>query len=94
MKKLNFKEFGYCADITRRQQIRRDVRREIADLLYGQVQGIVAHDLAFKVYRSEGEIEVTDEEAQLLVRVFEHFTTGMFIDGLLAQLNPNTEKNE
>lgn len=92
MKKINFKEFGYYADITHRQQVRRDVCREIADLLYGNVQGIVAHDLAFKIYRSEGAIEVTDEEAQLLVRVFEHFTTGVFIDGLMDQLNPKNEE--
>lgn len=92
MKKINLKEFGYYADITKRQQIRRDARREIADLLYGKVQGIVAHDLAFKIYRSEGEIEVSDEEAQLLVRVFEHFTTGVFIDGLMDQLNPKKEE--
>ena len=94
MKKINFKEFGYYTDIARRQQVKCDIRREISNLLYTKVQGIVAHNLAFTIYKSEGDFEITDEEAQILTRVFEHSTTGMFIDGLLAQLNenPKTEK--
>jgi len=91
MKKINLKTFGYYADISKRQQVTCDIRREIADLLYMKVQGIVAHDLAFAIYHSEDEIEITDEQAQILTRVFEHFTTGAFIDGLLAQLNNNSK---
>lgn len=89
MKKINLKEFGYYAGIARRQQVTCDIRRDVADLLYMKVQGIVAHDLAFTIYKSDGDVEITDEQAQILTRVFEHFTTGAFIDGLLAQLNNN-----
>lgn len=94
MKKINFKEFGYYTDIAQRKPVKCDLRSEISNLLYTKVQGIVARNLAFAIYKSEGDFKITDEEAQILARVFEHFTTGMFIDGLLAQLNenPKTEK--
>lgn len=92
MKKVNLKEFGYYADIAKRQLVKCDIRREIANLLYTKVQGIVAHNLAFSIYRSDGEIEIADDEAEILLRVFEHFMTGAFIDGLMEQLNPKKEE--
>lgn len=63
-----------------------DARKTVADVLYMQFSGIAAHDLAFRIYRSEGEMEVNDEEAELLTQLGDR-STGVFRDSLHAALD-------
>ena len=95
MKKLNFKEFSIYAGIDKKVKVRCDMRRNIADLLYTQVHGIEAHNLAFTIFRSEGVIEVTDGELSILKSAIERFGTGSIIDALtdhIAELNSTKEE--
>lgn len=63
-----------------------DARESFADIVYMNANGIRAHALAMKIYRSEGEEEFTDEEVRLITGLAERFCTPVFIDGLRAQI--------
>ena len=64
MKKINLKEFDVFTDITKRQRVRCDMRRSVANLLYNQMHGIEALNLALMIHRSDGELSVSDEEVR------------------------------
>lgn len=70
-----------------------DVRETFADMIYNNVNGIKAHALALKIYKSEGEADYTDDEVKLVRVVAERLCVPGFIDGLNEQLdnNPNNE---
>lgn len=48
MKKVNLKEFDVFTDISKRQRVRCDMRRSVANLLYNQMHGIEALNLALR----------------------------------------------
>lgn len=89
MKSIDFKSFGLFTDITHEKRITGDVRREFADLVYLRTGGIAAHDLAFRIYRSNGPVELTDEEAAIVQDTARRFCNGAFIDGIDEQLAKN-----
>lgn len=62
-----------------------DVRREFADIIYKSVNGVVAHDLALRIYRSEGEIEVNSEEFGIMSQIAESGTP-IFNDSFKANV--------
>ena len=86
MTKLNFKQFAMPAGINGRGIRTGDARESFADIVYMNANGIRAHALALKIYRSEGAEEFTDEEVRLITGLAERFCTPVFIDGLRAQL--------
>ena len=59
--KINFKEFRMFVDIAQENTRVVDARREFADIIYKSVNGVVAHDLALRIYRSEGDLAVNPE---------------------------------
>lgn len=79
MTKVNFKKFRMFLDITGERTKLFDIRREVADSIYTEMSGIVAHDLALRIYRSEGEIELNEEEINLLTE-FSKRCSGAFAD--------------
>ena len=79
MKKIDFKHFKMFTDISHENLIEQDLHRDFADLLYKNVNGIAAHDLALRIYRSEKPVELSDEEIALL-REFIKNGTPIFID--------------
>lgn len=86
MSKLNFKQFTMPAGISGRGNRTGDARESFADIVYMNANGIRAHALAMKIYRSEGAEEFTDEEMRLIMGLAERFCTPVFIDGLRAQM--------
>lgn len=91
MAKIDFKKFRIFTDISQERTAEVDVRKTVADVLYMQFSGIAAHDLAFRIYRSEGEIDLNDDEKSLLTQLGDK-STGVFRDSLAAALN--NEQNE
>ena len=93
MKEMNFKEFGIYTGVSRKNRQVGDARESFADLLYLHANGIRAHALALKIYRSEGLAEYTDEEIALIRETAYKYCLPNFIDGLEDQLNnnPNNE---
>lgn len=59
-----------------------DARESLANMLYLNVNGIRAHALALKIYRSEGDTDYTDEEVKTIFEVANIYATPAFIDGL------------
>jgi len=86
MTKINFQQFRIPAGIDRSRYQTGDARESVANMLYLNVNGIRAHALALKIYRSEGETDFTEEEVRTLREVADTYATPAFIDGLNEQL--------
>jgi hypothetical protein len=86
MKKINFKEIDVYTDISKTKSVKGDARKEFANLLYTSCDGIDAHSLAFKIYESDGEIEITEQQEAIILRLAEQRCTPAFIDGIRKQL--------
>lgn len=91
MAKINFQQFRIPAGIDRSRYQTGDARESVANMLYLNVNGIRAHALAFKIYRSEGETDFTEEEVRTLREVADTYATPAFIDGLNEQLEGGAE---
>lgn len=63
-------------------------------MIYLNVNGIKAHALAMKIYRSEGETEYTPEEVRLIKEVAERLCAPNFIDGLTEQIEQNNKHSK
>lgn len=99
MTSVNFKDFFLYTDIAKRQRVRCDIRREISNLLYSRMHGIEALNLALAIYRSDGEVSVTDDELRLLRTAVERFGTPALIDAFNEQVHavgdaPEADKPE
>lgn len=92
MTKIDFQYFKVYTSISRKSARAVDVRETFADLIYGNVNGIRAHALAMKIYRSEGETEYSEDEVKLIQAVANKMCVPGFLDGLSEQLdNSKTE---
>lgn len=91
MAKLNFQHFKIPTGIDRTQYRTGDARESVANMLYLNVNGIRAHALALKIYRSEDETDFTEEEVRTLRDVADTYATPAFIDGLNDQLEGGAE---
>lgn len=85
MKKINFRTFAFFTDITRENTVKQDVARELADLIYKNGNGVLAHDVALRIYESKGDVELTDEEVAYL-EGFMRGLTPAFQDSFRANL--------
>ena len=61
MRKINFKKMKFWTGIDHSKIIEQDVRLDLGNLIYkfGDIRGM---DLALRIYKSEGEIELNDME--------------------------------
>ena len=59
--KVNFKRMKFWSGIDHTQTIEQDVSLDLANLIYkfGDIRGM---DLALRIYKSDGELELTDLE--------------------------------
>lgn len=81
MKSIDFKNFRAYNDISHRTTTTADIRRDFADLIYKNMNGIVAHDLALRIYRSEALVVVNEEEEKIIMQLAEKGLP-IFIDSL------------
>ena len=82
MKKINFKQFEIFVDIDKTKSIVKDVHKDIANSIYTSYIGLDAHALAYKIYGSDGELELDDEECKLLMQFAESHDSPSLIDSL------------
>ena len=80
--KINFEDIGIYTDIERKTMVRLDMKKKIANDLYNRGQGIAFHALALKIYNSQGEIELSEEEYNLLMDYTRQMGTPAAIDAL------------
>jgi len=82
---IDFSHFQAFTGISHEKVVEQDIHKEIADLLYTQYNGIMAHDVALRIYKSEGPVEFNKEEVDFL-RKFAQNGTPIFMDSLEANI--------
>lgn len=86
MKKINFKEFPVKKNISGTEIQKEDLREQFADLIYSNINGIRALNLAQKIYKSEGEEEYNDGEIDIINSTVNELCIAKVIDSLQAIL--------
>ncbi len=89
MKTINFKRFEMPTDVKDISSIQiADVRKDAANQIYRNGTTIEEKRLAEKIYDSDGEIELSDEEAFLLETVSKRSAFNLpFQDAVSKALN-------
>ena len=82
MTTINFKQFPIPKDITHSEWVEMDLRETFANLIYMNMGGIRAHDLAFNIFHSEGSITYDDADVEIIKHVTEFYGMPRLIDGL------------
>lgn len=67
------------------------MRRSVANLLYNQMHGIEALNLALTIHRSEGELSVSDDDLRMLQTAVERFGTPALIDAFAEHVKEYNE---
>lgn len=85
-KTIDFRHFKVFTDISQKESNEVDIAFQVADLLYKKSNGIVAHDLAHRIYKADGPVEFTQEELDALKPFVEENFTPLFIDSYNANI--------
>lgn len=85
MKSIDFLHFKAYTDITQSTSIETDVRLTFADMLYKNMNGVMAHDIAMRIYKSNGPIVLNETELELVTE-FSKGMTPIFQDSLAANI--------
>lgn len=78
-------DFNAPSSIVKLPIVPLDARKEFANAIYMGMNGIVAHDLAFRILHSEGGIEVSDEEELIIVDTAK-MCKAVFYDSIMSAL--------
>ena len=84
--KIDFRKFRLFTDITQEKTKETDVSFKFADMLYKKCDGIMAHDLALRIYKSKDPVEFTQEELDALMPFVNTYFTPLFIDSFTANI--------
>lgn len=86
MKTIDFTKFKMFVDISQEETVISNQRVEFADVIYKNVPGIAAHELAMRIYKSDGPMELSDEDLSILLPFVEQGFVPVFIDSFKANL--------
>ena len=89
--KIDFEHITVFADIGQTIPAVADERKEIANIIYSQGQGIECHALALKIYNGDKDTEYSDEEVTLIMKFVEHFFAPCFIDAMRGIIQKEEE---
>lgn len=64
--KANFRKFPVYTSIRKDMVMEQDIAFPLANGIYTNIPGIMAHAVALKIYGADGEVELTPEETQAL----------------------------
>lgn len=67
--KVNFEKFEMYTSIRKDSTVLVDVKDTVANTMYTSMPGIAPASLAMKIYNSDGEVELTQEEVLILDRM-------------------------
>jgi hypothetical protein len=82
----------FYRDIAKTDAVMTNIKEQLADNIYKNGQGIAHYALALKIYNSQGECELTDEEYRLLVNYAEQMCTPIVIDAIKNVTNNDSSK--
>ena len=80
MKKIDFQHFRIENGIKNDVIVEMDVREQLANVIYNNVNGIAALTLAQKIYKSEGETEYDEREIKVLTEVIDNICRAAIVD--------------
>ena len=80
MKKIDFQHFNLSVGIATDNTIMVDVREDLANLIYNNVSGIAALEVARKIYKSEDVTEFDEREMDVITKAIEGLGKASFID--------------
>lgn len=83
--KVNFKELPVYTSIRKDKTEKVDVSEVIADTIYKNVGGVVAHSLALRIY-NDGEVELNEKESEIIRMVADGFV-GIIADSIKDKLS-------
>lgn len=83
--KINFKKLPVYTSIKKDKTEEFDASFLIANTIYTQVGGLVAHSLAMRIYE-QGEVELNEKEIELIRKVADGFV-GVLADSIKDRLS-------
>ena len=86
--KINFRKFPVYASIRKDMVIEQDISFPIANGIYTHIGGVMAHSVAIRIYNSDGEIVLTDEESAAFAEWVKMFS-GVIADSLCDYISKN-----
>lgn len=82
--KVDFRKLKIYTSIRKDEVKEMDASFLIANTIYTNMGGVMAHSLAMRIYE-QGEVELNDKEAELLVKLADGFV-GVVADGIREAL--------
>ena len=82
---INFKKLPVYTSIKKDKTEEFDASFIVANTIYTQVGGLVAHSLAMRIYE-QGEVELNENEVELVRKVADGFV-GILADSIKDKLN-------
>lgn len=83
--KVNFKELPVYTSIRKDKTEKVDISEVVADTIYKNVGGVVAHSLALRVY-NDGEVELNEKECEIVRMVADGFV-GIIADSIKDKIS-------
>jgi len=82
--KVNFKKLPVYTSIRKDKTEEVDFSEVIANTIYMNVGGVIAHSLALRIYE-QGEVELSDKEVEIIKHVADGFV-GVIADSIKDKL--------
>ena len=82
---IDFEHFKVFKDIAHSGSVVVDARFDFSDLMYKNLNGVMAHDLALRIYKSKGPVEFNEKEMEMLT-AFAQTTTPIFYDSFVENV--------
>ena len=82
--KVDFRKLKVYTSIRKDEVKEMDASYLIANTIYTNMGGVMAHSLAMRIYE-QGEVELSEKEEELLVKLADGFT-GVLSDSIKAAL--------
>lgn len=64
--KIDLTKFKVFTSIRKDKMVEVNIRNEVVDVMYKNVNGMVAHALTHKLYEADGEVELNNNEVAIL----------------------------
>lgn len=84
--KINFDDLQVYLDIEKKKPVSQNLRKQFANLIYTQGNGITAHALAFKIYNGDSTTDYNEEETTL-IRQYSTLCAPCIIDAITTALD-------
>lgn len=84
--KINFDSVKVYTDLSKTKSVTQNMRKDFANFIYTQGNGIAAHALALKIYNGDADTEYDDMEIEI-IRKFVESCTPCVIDAFNEMLD-------